>query len=50
VGPRASLDRCGKSGPPPRFDPQTVQAVASHYNDYATRPTESRGADEDIGA
>jgi hypothetical protein len=33
VGPRAGLDRCGKSRPPPGFDPQTVQPVASHYTD-----------------
>jgi hypothetical protein len=28
VGPRAGLDRCGKSRPLPGFDPRTVQAVA----------------------
>jgi hypothetical protein len=28
VGPKAGLDRCGKSGPPPGFDPRTVQPVA----------------------
>jgi hypothetical protein len=29
VGPRAGLDRCGKSHPPPPgFDPRTVQPVA----------------------
>ena len=27
---------------PPRFDPRTVQPVASHYNDWANRPTGSR--------
>jgi len=37
VGPR-----CGKSRPPPRFDPRTVQPVASRYTDYATRPTTNR--------
>ena len=31
VGPRAGLDRCGKSRPPPGFDPRTVQPVASRY-------------------
>jgi len=31
VGPRVSLDGCGKSRPPPGFDPQTVQPVASRY-------------------
>jgi hypothetical protein len=39
VGPRAGLDRCGKSRLPPGFDPRTVQLVASRYTDYATRPT-----------
>jgi len=39
VGPRAGLDGCGKSRPPPGFNPRTVQPVASHYIDYATRPT-----------
>ena len=28
VGHRAGLDRCGKSRPPPGFDPRTVQPVA----------------------
>jgi hypothetical protein len=33
VGPRAGLDGCGKSRPPPPlgFDPQTVQPVPSRY-------------------
>jgi len=31
VGLRASLDGCGKSLPPPGFDPRTVQLVASRY-------------------
>ena len=40
VGPRAGVGRCGKSRPPPPgFDPQTIQPVANHYNDWATRPT-----------
>ena len=39
VGPRAGLERCGKSRPPPAFDPRTVQPVASYYTDWATRPT-----------
>ena len=39
VGPRAGLDRCGKSRLPPGFDPRTVQPVASPYTDWATRPT-----------
>ena len=33
VGPRAGLDRCGKSRPPPGFDPRTVQPVAGRYTD-----------------
>jgi len=39
MGPRADLDKCGKSRPPPGFDPRTVQPVASRYTDYVTRPT-----------
>jgi hypothetical protein len=39
VGPRAGLDKCGKSRPPPGFDPRTVQPVVSRYIDWATRPT-----------
>ena len=35
VGPRAGLDGCGKSHPPPGFDPRTVQPVASRYTDCA---------------
>jgi hypothetical protein len=31
VGPRAGLDRCEKSRPPPGFDPRTVQPVTSRY-------------------
>ena len=37
MGLRAGLDRCGKSRPPPGFDPRTVQPVGSRYTDYATR-------------
>ena len=37
VGPRAGLYGCGKSRPPPGFDPQTVQPVASRYIDWAIR-------------
>ena len=33
VVPRAGLDGCGKSRPPPGFDPQTVQPIASLYTD-----------------
>ena len=46
VGHRAGLDRCGKSRPPPGFDPRTVQPVASRYTDYATQPTSIRGKHE----
>ena len=38
VGPRAGLDGCGKSRPPPGFDPRTVQPVASRYTDWVSRP------------
>jgi hypothetical protein len=33
IGPRAGLDSCEKSRPPPGFDPRTVQPVASRYTD-----------------
>ena len=33
VGPRAGLNRCGKSAPPPGFDTRTVQPAASRYTD-----------------
>jgi hypothetical protein len=39
VGPTAGLDRCGKSRPPPGFNPRTAHPVACRYTDYATRPT-----------
>ena len=35
MGPTAGLDGCGKSRPPPGFDPRTVQSVASRYTDWA---------------
>ena len=35
VGTRGNLDWCGKSRSPPGFDPRTVQAVASHYTNWA---------------
>jgi len=40
MGPRAGLDRGGKSHPPPGFDPRTVQLVASRYTERALRPAE----------
>ena len=33
VGPKTGLDKCGKSRPPPGFDPRTVQSVANRYTD-----------------
>ena len=38
-GPQGPYGQVRKISPPPGFDPQTVQPVASRYNDYATRPT-----------
>ena len=35
VGPRDSVNWCGKSRPPPGFGPRTVQPVASRYTDCA---------------
>jgi hypothetical protein len=32
---RPGLDECGKSWPPPGFDPRTVQSAASRYIDWA---------------
>jgi hypothetical protein len=40
VGPWASLDRWGKSRPPPGFDPRTFQPVTSRYTDRATEPAD----------
>jgi hypothetical protein len=36
VGPKAGLDGCGKSRPPPGFDFRNVQPVPSRYTDWAT--------------
>jgi len=33
VCPRAGVGGCGKSRPPPGFDPRTVQPVASRFTD-----------------
>ena len=38
VGPRAGLDRCGKSGPHRDWIPRPVQHIASRYTDLATEP------------
>jgi hypothetical protein len=35
VGPKAVLDECEKYRLQARFDPRTVQHVASRYTDYA---------------
>ena len=35
LGLRAGLEGCGKYRPPPRFDPRTVQPVASRYTNGA---------------
>jgi hypothetical protein len=35
MDPRAGLDVCEKFGPPPGFDPRTVQLVAIRYTDWA---------------
>ena len=41
MGPRTGLDGCGKSRPPPGFDPRTVQPAASRYTD-SLRPTSDK--------
>jgi len=35
LDPWAGLDSCGKSCPPPEFDPRTVQPIANHYTNCA---------------
>ena len=35
LGPRARLDSCRKSRPPPGFDPRIVEPVAGCYTDWA---------------
>ena len=35
VSPRAGLEGCRESRPPPGSDPHTVQPIASHYTDCA---------------
>ena len=37
--PQSRAGQVRKISPPPEFDLLTVQPVASHYTDYATRPT-----------
>jgi len=36
--PQSWSGQVRKISPPPGFDPRTVQPVASHYTDWATRP------------
>ena len=38
-GPQGRSGQVWKISPPPGFDPQTIQPVASHYTDSTTRPT-----------
>src|SRR5215471_13527024 len=38
-GPQGRSGQVRKISLPPEFDPQTIQAVATRYTDYATRPT-----------
>jgi hypothetical protein len=33
VGPKAGMEGCGKTSPPPGFDLRTVQPVTSRYTD-----------------
>ena len=42
--PQGRSGQVRKISPPPGFDPRTVQPVASRYNDYATRPTNTLGS------
>ena len=37
-GSQGTSGQVRKISPPPGFDPQTVQPVASRFTDYATRP------------
>ena len=37
-GPQGRSGQVRKISPPPGFDPQTIQPVASRYIDYVTRP------------
>jgi hypothetical protein len=39
--PQGRSGRLRKIAPPPGLDPRSVQPVASHYTDWATRPTHS---------
>ena len=43
MGPRAGMDRCGKSRPPPGFDPRTVQPVGSRFAIQTALPGPQEG-------
>jgi hypothetical protein len=47
-GPQGRSGQVRKILPPPGFDPQTVQPVASCHTGYETRPTEEQGAERNI--
>jgi len=42
-GPQGQSGQVQKISPPPGFDPQTVQPVASRYTDYVPGPDEVYG-------
>ena len=48
LGPRAGLDGCGKSRPPPGFDPRTVQPIASRYTNCAVPAHRHKGQYQNI--
>ena len=37
-GPQGRSGQVREKSPPPGFDPRTVQPIANHYTNYATRP------------
>ena len=43
VGPRAGMDGCRTSRPPPRYDPRTVQPVANRCTDCAVPAHQTQG-------
>ena len=46
-GPQGRSGQVWKISPPPAFDPQTVQHIASHYTNYAAWPTKHISAQVD---
>ena len=48
-GSHGDLEGCGKSRPPPGFDPMTVQPVASRYTDYGIPGPLSDAVEKDLG-